>query len=171
MDLYLIDTMDNYILIGMFIMNGKFNDNNYLYFEIFDNKTTIPNNKYSSDLLWLKSTVKELYGCEPFKCVKSKKLMTQVYYNSKDFKNYLLDLLGGQHYTIKGRDFSKLNNLSKEQLSNLLIGLKTSTTNHISFRSYFELNNLYEIFKTNNILDENNVNIKLINYYHCLEFI
>jgi glycosyltransferase involved in cell wall biosynthesis len=22
--------MDNYILIGMFIMNGKFNDNNYL---------------------------------------------------------------------------------------------------------------------------------------------
>ena len=154
--------MDNYILIGMFIMNGKFNDNNYLYFEIFDNKSTIPNNKYSSDLLWLKSTVKELYGCEPFKCVKSKKLMTQVYYNSKEFKSYLLDLLGGQHMN----NFNKLYDLSKDELSNLLIGLKTSTTNNISFRSYSELNTIYEIFKNK----EFNVYITNNNYYYSLEF-
>ena len=154
--------MDNYILIGMFIMNGKFNDNNYLYFEIFDNKSTIPNNKYSSDLLWLKSTVKELYSCEPFKCVKSKKLMTQVYYNSKEFKSYLLDLLGGQHMN----DFNKLNNLSKDELYNLLIGLQTSNITYITFRSYSKVNMLYEIFKNK----EFDVNIKNINYYHCLDF-
>ena len=154
--------MDNYILIGMFIMNGKFNDNNYLYFEIFDNKSTIPNNKYSSDLLWLKSTVKELYSCEPFKCVKSKKLMTQVYYNSKEFKSYLLDLLGGQHMD----DFNKLNNLSKDELYNLLIGLQTSTTTYITFRSYSKVNMLYEIFKNK----EFDVNIKNINYCYYLDF-
>ena len=157
--------MDNYILIGMFIMNGKFNDNDYLYFEIFDNKSTIPNNKYFSDLLWLKNTIKELYGCEPFKCVKSKKLMTQAYYNSKELKYYLIDLLGGHNYR-SNRSFNKLNNFSKDELFNVIIGLKTSTSNYISFRNLNEMNELYEILKNNNF----DVNINKNNYYYYLEF-
>jgi hypothetical protein len=158
--------MDNYILIGMFIMNGKFNDNNYLYFEIFDNKSTIPNNKYSSDMLWLKNTIKELYNCEPFKCVKSKKLMTQVYYNSKELKSYLIDLLGGHNYR-SNRSFNKLNNFSKDELFNVIIGLKTSTSNYINFKNFNEINELYEIFKNKDI----SVDIKTINYYRYLDFL
>ena len=142
--------MNNYIMIGMFIMNGKLNDNNYLYFEIFDDRTTILNNKYSSDLLWLKNTIKELYGFEPFKCVKSKKYVTQVYYNSKELKTYLKEIVGG-HKHAPNRSFDKLNNFTIDELNSVVIGIKTFTNRYIYFRHTDEYDDLLKILKNKNI--------------------
>jgi len=117
-----------FTIIGSFFANGRFLDNNYLYFDLPD-----------SELEIIEKLILDEFNTLKFKKVKSKKKTTSLYYSSKEFKAFLINAMSDV--------FNLFNSIPQEEFYSLVIGFGKG----ITINSVEKLNILCEILDKKNI--------------------